>query len=596
LAQDDKEKQKASPDQKANKLLIEAQEQYQDGKWPQAKESFSEAYEAASEDSQIKAQIALEWSSLLWEQGEYDQANKRVADALARARKLDMNAAIGRLLLTQGHIEASQGKLRSAESTLKICIKLTAEQNDEVFGALCELNHRLVRQIRGRPVGPDSDYRKAISKLEAAGTPLSVGSSLAKTSELYAKNGDYAKALGLLLRAQKQFKKAESVPAQMRNRLRIAKLLQEQGRFPEARKYLDGLVAKFSAMNNRPALVDALVLSADDAKAGGNLDQAHKFFKRALSVAKQTESPSLVARSHLAMCEFGTSSGKVDDVVEQCRTAAKTFDSLGIPELAARSNAQLARIYHSKGQLNEASSKYSQVIQTLEKTGTPGTADTPEIAGYRANLCQVETSLGSNGAHHLCLKALQEIKKLSEPDPAMLAATHYAVGVTAGRDGWAGKGLDHLNEASKTALTQTPPDRDLASDAMLRRGIILTNLGKRDDEAIHDFKKGIAITLEDEADSLRTARVELRQQLAQLQLGREDWGAAKQTLEKLIDDAKANAKSQAWAYNGLARAELKLGNEKKAKIALDKGLPLAKKAGDKALISNFEENLKKFEE
>jgi hypothetical protein len=178
----------------------------------------------------------------------------------------------------------------------------------------------------------------------------------------------------------------------------------------------------------------------------------------------------------------------------------------------------------------------------------------------------------------------------------MLAATHYAVGVTAGRDGWAGKGIDHLNEAAKISLSQTPPDHDLASDAMLRRGIILTNLGKRTDEAIHDFKKGIAITLEADNDTLRESRVQLRLQLAQLQLAQEDWKAAKQSLHELIDDAKDDAKSKAWAYNGLARAELKLGNEKKAKIALEKGLPLAQKAGDKELVSGFEENLKKFEE
>jgi tetratricopeptide (TPR) repeat protein len=593
---DDVEKTAVSADHQARVLVAEAQELYQAGKWPQAKETYEKAYAAAPEDSHLKAQTALEWSSLLWEQGDYGQANERVADALKRARELDMTGAIGRLLLTQGHIEASQGKLRSAENTLKICIKLTTEQNDEVFEALCQLNHRLVRQIRGRPVGPETDYRKAIAKLEAAGTPLSVGSALAKTSELHAKNGDVPKALGLLMRAQKQFEKADSVPAQIRNRMRIGKLLQEHGRHAEARKYLDGLVAKFDAMNNRPALVDALVLSAQDAQFRGDFDQASRFYQRALGVAKQTKSPSLIARSHLAMCEFGTSTGKVAKVVDYCKTAAEQFDSLGIPKLAARSNAQLARLYHAKGQLNEASSKYSKVIQTLEKTGVPGTDDTPAIVEYRANLCQVETSLGSNGANYLCLKALKELESQSSPDPAMLAATHYAVGVTAGRDGWAGKGVDHLNRAAKVALTQTPPDRDLAADAMLRRGIILGNLGDRADEAVHDFKKGIAITLDDKADKLKTTRVQLRLQLAQIQLKGEDWKAAKQSIDKLIDDAKGDAKSQAWAYNGLARAELKLGNDNEAKIALDKGLPLAKKAGDKSLVSNFKENLEKFED
>ncbi|QDG52009.1 hypothetical protein FIV42_15050 [Persicimonas caeni] len=605
FAQDSKQQQKApaaeseaqgDADKAALDLLETAQKQYQAGKWEQARESYKKAYDTAPDDSRLKAQAALEWSSLLWEQGDYAAADKRVDDALRRARKLKMNEAVGRLLLTQGHIQASQGKLRKAENTLKICINLTSEQNDEVFGALCKLNHRLVRQLRGRPAGPDSDYKKAIAQLEAAGTPLSVGSALAKTAGLYAQGGNPAKALELLKRAQQSFSKADSVPAQLRNRLRIAKLLQEQGQHAQADKYLEGLVGKFSAMNNRPALVDALVLTAQSEMHKGNAAAAQKHYERALSVAKKTKSPNLIARSQLALCEFGVSAGKGSQFEDKCTAAAKTFDKLGIPDLAARSNAQLAGLYHAQGQLNKASAMYSKVIQRLEKTGVPGTHDTPAVATYRANLCQVEMSLRSNGAHYLCKKALEELEKQKSANPAMLAATHYGVGVTAGRDGWAPGGLDHLNKAVELSLEQTPPDRALASDAMLRRGIILGQMKNKEDEAAHAFKKGIAITEQDKSDSLRATRVQLRTQLAQLQLEEREWKTAKGSLEALIEDAKGDPQSQAWAYSGLARAELKLGDKKAAKKALQKGLPLAKKAGDKELVSNFKENLEKFEE
>lgn len=601
--QDAKQEQKtpaADTDNETFDLLAKAQEQYQSGKWQEAQKTYKAAYDAAPENSRLKAQAALEWSSLLWEQGDYAAADRRVRDALKRARKLKMNEAVGRLLLTQGHIQASQGKLRKAESTLKICIKLTAEQKDEVFGALCKLNHRLVRQLRGRPAGPDSDYKKAIAQLETAGTPLTAGSAMAKTASLYAKSGNPAKALELLKRAQQNFAKADSVPAQLRNRLRIAKLLQEQGQYDQAYKYLDGLVAKFGAMKNRPALVDALVLSAQHALHKGDTQTAENHYLRALSVAQKTKSPNLVARAELSLCEFGVSAGKGAKFESKCESAAQTFDKLGIPDLAARSNAQLAGLYHAQGKLNQASTMYSKVIQRLEKTGVPGTHDTPAIATYRANLCQVEMSLRSNGAHYLCKKALEELEKHGSANPAMLAATHYGIGVTAGRDGWAPGGLDHLNKAVEISLEQTPPDRALASDAMLRRGIILSQMKGKDAEASHAFKKGIAITEQDKQASqsadLRATRVQLRTQLAQLQLEAKEWKTAKKSLEALIEDAKGDPKSQAWAYSGLARAELKLGDKKAAKKALQKGLPLAKKAGDRELVGNFKENLKAFED
>jgi tetratricopeptide (TPR) repeat protein len=581
--------------------LARAQRQYHSGDWRQAGKSYERAFESAPDDSPVKAEAALGWSSLLWEQGDYKRAAARIDVALSLAKKLNLDQAIGRLLLTTGHIEASRGKLRSAEDTLAICEKSAAAQGDEVFGALCSINQRLVRQLRGRPVGPESDYRAAIASLKAGGTPLAIGSSLAKTAGLYEKLGNPARALALLKAAQQQFDRADSVPAKLRNRLRIAKLLQNQGRHAEARTYLAGQVARFQEMKNRPALVDALVLSAKDARVRGRRTEAGRLYARALSVAKQTGSPTLVARGHLGLCEFGSQAGAsaniLDQTVAHCKAAAEGFAALNIPTLSARSNAQLARVYHAEGRLNEASARYSTAVQILEKIGVPGTSDTPQIGGIRANLCQVNMSLGSNGAYYLCKKALEELQAQNPPRKAMLAATQYAVGVTAARDGWAGNGLDNLLEAAKLAASLSPPDIRLAADAHLRRGIIYAEMRDRADDAAGAFKKGISLVEAAGAagDALEPLGVQLRTQLAQLHLEHDDWTLAKNALKELIDDDAATSGSKAWAYNALARAELKLGDEDAAKKALKTGLPLAKKSGDSALIANFEENLKKFD-
>jgi tetratricopeptide (TPR) repeat protein len=573
-------------------LLSTAQEQYQKGQWAAAKQSYEEAYEAASDDSRVKAHAALEWSSLLWEQGEYAQASARIEEALELARDLEMNEALGRLLLTRGHIQASRGKLKSGENTLKLCIGLAKEQGDEVFSALCELNHRMVRQLRGRPVGPESDFREAIAKLEAAGTPLSAGTSLAKTAELYRKGGDHEAALEMLGKAQEQFERAESVPAKMRNRLRIARLHQEQGRFGQARKYLGGLEEAFGAMENRPALVDALVLGARDAQQRGELSTAKDKFERALSVARQTKSPSMVARGHLALCEFGVDSGQLDDVAEHCGAAQKRFDKLGIPELAARSSAQLAGLYHNAGQLNQASSQYSRAVHYLEQTRL---GDRSEMARFRANLCQVEMTLESNGAHHLCLKALKDLEAHEAADPGMLASTHYAVGVTAGRAWRTKKGLDHLQQAADLASSQEPPNLNLASDALLRRGVLLAEEEDESDEAKDSFRRGLDLTSEASDGPMLATRIQLRTQLTQLELAEQNWETAQRLLEELIDETKGDRPTRAWAYSALARTRLKLGDRDGAKEALEAGLPLAKKAGDAALVETFEENLERFE-
>ncbi|MFU8805510.1 MAG: tetratricopeptide repeat protein, partial [Bradymonadaceae bacterium] len=248
----------------AQSLLEEARGQYKSGHWDQAVSSFEKAYKAADEGSVGKAEAALEWGSLLWEQGDYGQAEARVKDALERARALKLDHAIGQLLLTLGHIEASQGRLREAESTLTICVRMAGEEQDRTYQALCRLNRRHVRTLRGQPPGSEAEFRADIAALEQAGTPLSVGTSLAKTAELFQTTGDLGRAMELLERADKHFAGAGSVPAIARNKLRIAQLMQEQGRWSDARGQLDGLVGQFEVMGSRPLLVNALGSTARD--------------------------------------------------------------------------------------------------------------------------------------------------------------------------------------------------------------------------------------------------------------------------------------------------------------------------------------------
>ena len=318
----------AGPAEDAKSLVEKGGELYQSGDWEAAKESYEKAFETAPENSAVKAGAALEWTNLLWEQGYYSQAASRVEDALALAKSQNLDKAVGRLLLTQGHIEASLGKLASAEDTLKICIKMARDQKDDVFGSLCQLNHRLVRQIRGQSVGPESEFRKAVKKLEASGSPLAVGSSLAKTAELYEKNGQYDRALGLLRKAQDKFQEAGSVPAKTRNRLRFARVLQAQGNYADAQAYLDGLVSQFKAMNNRPGLVDAYMLTAQDAERQGEASTAQQAYSQALNVAKATGSPQLIARVSLAYCEFAGRMGSVGPATKHCKSAASAFEKV----------------------------------------------------------------------------------------------------------------------------------------------------------------------------------------------------------------------------------------------------------------------------
>ena len=577
------------------KLLDEGAVLYQKGKWNEAKKTYEKAYDKASDDSPLKAEAALEWSSLLWEQGFYQEASNRVDEALKLSKKLDLDQAVGRLLLTQGHIEASLGHLSSAENTLKICTEMAAEQSDDVFGSLCELSHRLVRQIRGQSVGPESEFKAAVEKLEKAGNPLAVGASLAKTAELYEKNGEHERALKLLRKAQDKFQEAGSVPAKRRNRLRFARVLQSKGDFSSAQAYLDGLVERFESMNNRPALVDAYLLVAQDAEHAGDGVAAREAYSNALEVAKKTGSPQMVARVSLGFCEFAGRRGAAGPATKHCTSAAQVFDKIGIPGLASRARAQLAGIAQSSGNLREASELYQEVISTLEDEGTPGVGSPSTLAAHRANLCQVELHLKSSGAYMLCREALGAIDKTDDSPRQMVAMTRYAVGITADRDDQPSKAIEHLEKAAELAPETDPPNWELAADAHLHRGAILARSSKRRNEAIADFRAGLEDAARGSGPNIEQSERQLRLQLAQVLLKVDRDDAAKKQLDKLVADSGLDDASKAWAYSALARIHARKGAADKAEKALETGLPLAKRAGDDDLVETFKENLKKFE-
>lgn len=578
-----------------------AQELYHRGDWSAAEVAWKKAYELAPEDTPARAEAAFHLSSLLWEQGDYGWAKKYMAEALSTAQQLELDAEVGRLLLIKGQIEVGLGEVQKAETTFSICTKSARDQGDEVFSSLCTINRRMVRQLRGRPAGAESDYRNAIENLKKGDSPLAIGSSLTKTADIYRQTAHLEQALEILKSAQKEYEKAESLPAQRRNRLRIARVLQELGRYDEARKHLAGQIEQFRAMKNRPALVDALVLSADDAHHRGQSSEAGRLYAQALSTAKKTQSPSLVARGHLALCQFGqrmnTSAPPAQDTLAHCREAADAFKKLDAPSLVARSEAEMAAIYHNIGELNKASTRYSRAIQLLEQARLPGAEHDTDIARFRANLCQVEMSLQSRGAFFLCKKALDELGALKPPPTDMLAHTEYAAGISAGRDWQTARGVKHLENAARLASELSPPNLRLAAEANLHRGVILSEIKSRRDDATAAFNQGLKLVAANEGSDPMLTQVgaQLHTQLAQFQLRNEDFKGARNTLSAMINEKSTPTEARAWAYSGLAKAALKLGDKDTAKDALKEGLPLARELGDKELTETFEENLKKFD-
>jgi tetratricopeptide (TPR) repeat protein len=590
---DDNSGQKSAK-QEARQHLDDADDAYHEGQWFEARKAYKKAYQAAPAESAVRVEAALGRSTLLWEQGEYDASSEYIGEALDLAKRLEIHGAVGRLLLTLGHTQASQGRLGQAEGTLESCVKLAAEQDDPVFGPLCKVNRRLVRKLQGKDIGADRDYKQALQKLESADSPLTAGLSLAKTAELYADGGQRGRAFDLLDRADKQYDKAGSVPAKARNRLLQARLLQESGKWDAARSKLEGLAGKFESMGSKPALFDVLGLLGNDSQHRKAFDEARQHYDRALELAKATGSPQLVAKGQAAVCDLGGSTGDAS-VDAHCRESAETFTELGMPKMAAQVHASRGRLAQATSALEKARDQFLTARDILDKKVHPRLREESHRRNIVANLCQVEMKLGAEGAHYRCRQALEALDGGDAGPDSMVASTRYALGNTAAKAGSLEEGIEQLEKAAEMFASMESPNFAMYGDTQLRLGTIHQKAGDRD-KATEAFEQGVEKLREAGNESLLTTLVQLRSQYAQAELRRENWETAAEQLPKVAEEAKTigDMATRAWSYSALARAESKLGDDEAAREALETALPLAKESGDEKLVETVEGNLEEF--
>lgn len=578
--------------QDVDHAMSSARELYASGDWETAKEAYQAAYDAAPAGSVARAEATLELASLLWEQGDYSQAEAKARDALAQAKTLKLDKAIGRLMLTLGHIEASRGKLSSAQTTLSICAKSAQESQDLNVAALCRVSLRFVKQLRGQPVS-DTEFNRDLELLKKSGDDMLVGTALAKSSEGFARAGDYAHALGLLNQAQERFVAAGSLPAQTRNKLRRAELYQEMGRYADAEKELDGLVLAFKNMRNKPSLVTAYSLNGRQAEQAGDMEAAESHFIAAVKLAGTMSNPTLVANSELAACEFYARTSN-DRAGALCKSAHARFQKSGVPDLAARAVVAGARAAHVRGDLRTAREGYIAAAAALEDRIYTDD-DRKELATQYVNLCSIEFQLESASAFGRCrdaVKRLEQVKTQSSEVTGMLGAAHLTAGAAAYKLNKAKDAEKHLT--TSILLLEKVGDVARASDAYLRLGRLQMRLQR--DEAAASLER--SIELSKARPELAQTTTQARIQYAQYLMDHEKWDLAAQQLSPALAAAQTAKESGtvAWIYSAQARVQLKQGKKDDAIESLKAGIVAAKSAGDKELIQSLEANLSKFKD
>ncbi len=579
--------------------LSEARAAYDQGNWSTALKLYDEIYSGNSASYTARVEAALERSNILWEQGDYSKAKKLAEAALKIAEEQRIDGAVGRLLVTIGHIETSQGQLSRAKKTFKICASISQEGDDAVFAAICRMNLAMIYKMQGKSSGNNQQFQKDIKALKGAKTPLATGSALAKTAELFAETGDPERALSMLEQAQSQFAAAGSIPAQARNRIRIARTLQIMGDYDRARAHLKLGKEALEKMNNRPAMIDVYGLLGKDAQVAGDREAAYGYYKKSLSTAKAIGNPQLTARSHLAICEL-LINPLTEGVTHHCQKAADGFDKLHINALEARANIALASIAQQNNELKSARKLYTEIIEEMEKL-PPSQAVNASIATQKANLCQVNHGLVATGAMKSCEDAIEALTALSNAEDYQLhiASSYYSAAFSAQTEKRLKKALRYFEHAAAGYAKASSPDYMRSADSHLRMGIIYSVLLKGEPNSIDAFKKALN-TIEKVPKTSQTnkTKAQIYHQLIQELTAQQKWSEAISHGQHMISFAEPLNYHQelAYTYNNLASAHLKTGDKPTAINDLKKGIEHAKKvSSEKDLLKLMRANLKKLD-
>ena len=585
----------ASAENTTDEHFDDARSLYMAGHWDEAQDAFQEAYQQSESGTRLRASAALEWATMLWEQGEYPRARTLVDEAFDIARDLELDEATGELLVARGHLKASMGELDAAEDTLNICIQLTADTNDETHQALCRMNRRMVRQLQGKDPGSKEQYEADLKLLGDADNDHSVATSLSKTSELFRDSREFDQAEQLLAQAEEIYQRLGHRPALTRTRLRQAQLMHQQHRFDEARPLIDGLLSAFETMRNRPMIVHTRALMAEDAFQQGQTAQGIDHYRQALRVAEEIENPQLQGRVHLSLCEINFADSR-----DHCQSATDIFESSGMALLDIRARSALARTQQSRGDLDDARDSYRDAIKRLQSTvdvSDSGYATTHTL--QLANLCQVETNLEDDEAIKTCRKALSGFDDFDDDQlqrhQRLRAATVHAAGRAANQAGDGAAALRLLREAvERYDAIDATVDPVLMADILLRTAVL--EVQRSPDDATDTFERALSLVDDLDADDHPRTQdlvISLRTQMAQHQLARDEDSRALNTLEDLIADADdaGDHRQSAWARRAKANLALQDDRRPRAIELLEEALDHAQRAGDDGLATTLNETL-----
>jgi tetratricopeptide (TPR) repeat protein len=277
-----------------------------------------------------------------------------------------------------------------------------------------------------------------------------------------------------------------------RKSLATVHALWQGGRYAEAKKQIDPLVAEAHAIGYRPLEGEVLLQAARIADSSGNYATARSDYGDAAVAAEAGRDDVTAALAECGLVwVLGERLGKYPDAHAEARVAQAKIDRLGKQDmLQAQLDQQVAAIFLEEGKYKEAEERAARVLATRQKELG---ADDYAVGEALGDLADVKVQLADyDGAVTLYRRAIQIIERTFGGAHPKAGNLHVNLGAALRASGHLDEAVAEYRRADEIIERSLGPEHPMLATVDINYGAVLLEEG-HDAEAEAEFKRALAI-------------------------------------------------------------------------------------------------------
>ena len=252
---------------------------------------------ASNGDTQQEAMGHIAWANALWQQGDYNDSNNHIQQAIELAQAGRHHALVVEALSLSGIIDREQGNLAGSRRYFGKALILARKIGDHVGRAKLLNNLGMNAHGRGDYMEASDYYRQALEAARELG--IRFGESIILNNL-----GVIARDLGQYDQADTYYKQALTIAREIGNKTGEANLLndlgmvaQNQGDLRQAKAYQEQALTIVHEIGNRPKEGFILTCLGDVLAELGQPEQAIHMAQKAVALRRDLGNPALLVES-----------------------------------------------------------------------------------------------------------------------------------------------------------------------------------------------------------------------------------------------------------------------------------------------------------